>query len=140
MKHIKMLGTCRGTHPCDFSPGDPILIYFAGHGTTADAPDDWTTGSQLMSLIVPYDCDVKDLKHFQVNDMRNRDAKHPVYPIPDRTLGALLHILAEKRGDNIVDPSLLRRLFVLTIKLHRPSYLTAATPVPGHETSRTRAG
>ncbi|KZV74055.1 hypothetical protein PENSPDRAFT_732472 [Peniophora sp. CONT] len=35
--------------------GDPILIYFAGHGCTTKAPKEWRVGTQNISMIVPYD-------------------------------------------------------------------------------------
>ncbi|KZV62932.1 hypothetical protein PENSPDRAFT_641580 [Peniophora sp. CONT] len=77
-------------------PDDPILIFYAGHGATAPAPPGWATGSQKISLLVPHDCLVDD-----------ENGVH-IQPIPDRTLGALLHELAEKtdgtgtaKGDNI---------------------------------------
>lgn len=75
--------------------GDPILIFFAGHGAIAKAPEGWDTAKETISLIMPHDC----LTH---------EAYGPVVqPIPDRTLGALLHNIAEQKdgngkGDNIV--------------------------------------
>ncbi|KZV62929.1 hypothetical protein PENSPDRAFT_657741 [Peniophora sp. CONT] len=70
----------RARRPRSGSEADPILIYFAGHGTKADAPEGWVTSNQQVSLLMPYD---------------------RVDPIPDRTIGALLHQLAEDMGDNI---------------------------------------
>ena len=67
--------------------GDPILIYFAGHGESADTPDSevWKVGSTgKIELLVPYDRDSSTLG------------------IPDRTLAALLSHIAIKKGDNIV--------------------------------------
>ena len=64
--------------------GDPILIFYAGHGSTAPAP------AGEVQLLVPYDnlCDnVKGGK---------------IYGIPDRTLAELLGRLASVKGDNIV--------------------------------------
>ncbi|KZV65120.1 hypothetical protein PENSPDRAFT_756783 [Peniophora sp. CONT] len=74
--------------------GDPILIFFAGHGTTTNAPPGWVTASQKISLIVPHDC----------WDMKSADIR--THAIPDRTIGALLHELAEPesgpgKGNNI---------------------------------------
>ena len=70
--------------------GDPILIYYAGHGGSADTPKGWKVGSSgKIELLVPYD-------H---SSLEEGDPKHG---IPDRTLGALLSHLASKKGDNIV--------------------------------------
>ena len=36
--------------------GDPILIYYAGHGGSADTPKGWKVGSTgKIELLVPYD-------------------------------------------------------------------------------------
>jgi hypothetical protein len=71
--------------------GDPILIYFAGHGTSAAAPPRWHAGGDPIQLIVPYDCCVPD----SATDVL-------VPPIPARTLCALLETLAHAKSDNIV--------------------------------------
>lgn len=68
--------------------GDPILIFFAGHGATAKAPEGWATANQTISLIMPHDSLARDMYGRYVQ------------PIPDRTIGALLHDLAEQEGDN----------------------------------------
>ena len=72
-------------------PGDALFIYYAGHGGTIKAPQDWETGDldNKIQMIVP--CDVGESK----NDSQ-------VTGIPDRTIGALLDGLAEAKGDNIV--------------------------------------
>ncbi|VDB92293.1 unnamed protein product [Peniophora sp. CBMAI 1063] len=75
--------------------GDPFLIYYAGHGTTAEAVEGWVTGSGQISMLVPYD-----------GDTEGSDEDLCVHNIPDRTVGALLHALAESKdgsgkGDNI---------------------------------------
>ena len=70
--------------------GDPILIYYAGHGGSADTPKGWEIGgSGKIELLVPYD-------H---SSLKGGNPKHG---IPDRTLGSLLSHLASKKGDNIV--------------------------------------
>ena len=71
--------------------GDPILIYYAGHGSSADTPKGWEVGSTgKIELLIPYD-------HSSPLDDGN-----PKHGIPDRTFGALLSHLASKKGDNIV--------------------------------------
>ncbi|KAI0309055.1 hypothetical protein OF83DRAFT_1072600 [Amylostereum chailletii] len=71
----------------------PILIYYAGHGSTARAPKNWDTGNGEIQLIVPHDC-TKD-----VDDQASSD--NAIDAIPDRALNVLLQRLAEKKGDNI---------------------------------------
>ena len=51
---------------------DPILIYFAGHGTRAASPPGWKSGSDKISLLVPHDCMVED------------ENGEIIQPIPDR--------------------------------------------------------
>jgi hypothetical protein len=63
--------------------GDPILIYFAGHGSEFSTPE-----SGLMQAIVPQDY------------CKNPGKEVPA--IPDRTIGALIAEIADKKGDNIV--------------------------------------
>lgn len=72
--------------------GDPVLVYFAGHGASAAAPAAWGWKGRLendwISFILPY-------------DFSEHSAK-PVHGIPDRTLGALFQRAADVKGDNIV--------------------------------------
>ncbi|KAI0319916.1 hypothetical protein OF83DRAFT_1020802, partial [Amylostereum chailletii] len=68
----------------------PILIYYAGHGSTASRPDNLSEGEPVMQLIVPSDC---------TDEGSSKGSK--VHAIPDRTLNGLLQILAEAKGDNI---------------------------------------
>jgi hypothetical protein len=72
--------------------GDPILIYYAGHGTEAPAPKRWRWNAPNIQMIVPW-----DFKHTEGPDRL-------IQGIPDRTLGALLTKLADEKGDNIVRP------------------------------------
>ncbi|KZV62928.1 hypothetical protein PENSPDRAFT_230413 [Peniophora sp. CONT] len=69
--------------------GDPILIFFAGHGATAKAPEGWVTANQKISLILPYD------------SLVSRVYGGVIQPIPDRTIGAILHDLAEDEGGSM---------------------------------------
>lgn len=75
--------------------GDPILIYFAGHGASANAPSHWTDmaggRNAKIQLLVPYDYDGET-----------------VQPIADVTLGYLLDKLSKAKGNNIV--SIIHRL------------------------------
>ena len=74
----------------EIEEGDPILIYFAGHGGSADTPKDWEVGSTgKIELLVPY-------------DHSSLEGGNPKHGIPDRTLSALLSQLAIEKGNNIV--------------------------------------
>ena len=81
--------------------GDPILIYYAGHGHSAKTPEDWPNwNTDKIELLVPYDypslvCD-------------------PNFGITDRFFGILLSELKEKKGDNIV-----RQTFILPEFIHQ---------------------
>ncbi|KAA1472305.1 hypothetical protein DENSPDRAFT_897123 [Dentipellis sp. KUC8613] len=68
--------------------GDPIFIFYAGHGSTAKAPDGWEAGGPKIQLICPHD-------HFETVNGRQ------VVGIPDRTLGSLISNIAKEKGDNI---------------------------------------
>jgi hypothetical protein len=87
----------------EIEEGDAILIYFAGHGGSADTPKDWEVGSTgKIELLVPYD-------HSSESSLVGGNPKHG---IPDRTLGALLSHLAIKKGDNIVRQTFILRGFI----------------------------
>ena len=84
---------------------DPILIYYAGHGTEAPAPKQWRWDSPKIQMIVPW-------------DFKHPDGPGPgvIEGIPDRTLGVLLTKLSKEKGDNIVRPP--------SLHLYMPRYLT----------------
>ncbi|RXW14955.1 hypothetical protein EST38_g10900 [Candolleomyces aberdarensis] len=68
---------------------DPILIYYAGHGTEAPAPKRWRWDSPQIQMIAPW-------------DFKRRDGSSRITQgIPDRTLGVLLTKLAAEKGNNI---------------------------------------
>ncbi|EMD37299.1 hypothetical protein CERSUDRAFT_50006 [Gelatoporia subvermispora B] len=70
-------------------PGDAIIIYFAGHGSTVRAPPGWFSGRQTdVEVLCPYDHDAKD--------ERGR-----VAGISDRSLHSMLRDLCVTKGDNI---------------------------------------
>ena len=82
--------------------GDPILIYYAGHGGSTDTPEEWkagNTGKLRTEFLIPYDYSGSSLKDGNVN-------LKLTHGIPDRTLGFLLLQLAGKKGDNIVRQNL----------------------------------
>ena len=95
--------------------GDPILIYFAGHGSEIQS------GEGKMQAIVPQDyCG---------------SLGKEVPAIPDRTIGALIAQIAEKKGDNIVRFLLLTHFGWLT-KYIRLLYSTVVIRVPVHGLGR----
>ncbi|KAG8837877.1 hypothetical protein FRC18_007460 [Serendipita sp. 400] len=65
--------------------GDPILIFYAGHGGTGKHP----TGSTEIQILLSYDTSCED----------NKGRK--ICGVPDRTMGVLLDELAKAKGDNI---------------------------------------
>jgi Caspase domain len=69
--------------------GDPILVFYAGHGSEAGAPKSWEAGDDKIQMLIPHDFGT-------VIDGR------AIQGIPDRTIGTLLSYVAEKCGDNIV--------------------------------------
>ncbi|VDC04231.1 unnamed protein product [Peniophora sp. CBMAI 1063] len=66
---------------------DPILIYYAGHGSSLPRPPGWPTRSQHIQCLSPSNARVEDGKVVGV--------------ITDRAFGALLQDLAKAKGDNI---------------------------------------
>ena len=70
--------------------GDPILIFYAGHGSTAPTPKDWESGGPTIQLLFPHDY------------LCENENGQKVHGIPDRTLCVLLGRLASAKGDNIV--------------------------------------
>jgi len=77
----------------EIKEGDPIFIFFAGHGSQKSPHPGWGLGGRnvRIEVILPYDCGA-------VN------GEHPkgVEPIPDHTIGILIDEIAEKKGTNIV--------------------------------------
>ena len=77
---------------------DPIVIYFAGHGTLIPG----SNGGQgaKIQAICPQDVEMED------------KSDRTIFPIPDYLLASLINQLSRKRGNNIVGH------FVDTIRLH----------------------
>jgi hypothetical protein len=80
--------------------GDPILIFFAGHGAETDAPVGWEAGGPKIQMILPQNY--------------SADAGQEVHGIPDRVVGALLNELAREKDNNIVRRNMLhiRRIYL----------------------------
>ena len=84
--------------------GDPILIYYAGHGSVAMSHPNWhhaakggdnqSAGRSLIEVLLPHD----------VYTPCEAPLDQQVQPIPDTTMKRLMRELAQK-SDNIVRPS-----------------------------------
>ena len=69
--------------------GDSIIIYFAGHGSSAVAPDDWQYGRPLhVDILCSYD-----------HGTRVRGNRVP--GLTDWSMQAMINELSEAKGDNI---------------------------------------
>jgi hypothetical protein len=68
--------------------GDPIVVFFAGHGSTVHAPPHWSTGGSLIQMLIPYDFD-------------STSAENDAQGFFDLTSAALLSEIARAKGDNI---------------------------------------
>jgi hypothetical protein len=101
--------------------GDPILIFFAGHGSTAPTPKAWEIGGRTIQLLLPHDY------------LCENEKGQKIHGIPDRTMYVLLERLASEKGDNIV------RLIILALFFYH--HLTLFQTVIfdcGHSGSGTR--
>lgn len=101
----------------EINPGEPILIYFAGHGGQTPAPKEWPTEGGMIQCLLPQDVD-KDSQGQIINI------------IPDFVVAGLLAELAEVKGNNIVCSSTLfgqTEVLDADLWVHaRLSFLTAA--------------
>ncbi|KAF8607151.1 hypothetical protein BDV93DRAFT_552894 [Ceratobasidium sp. AG-I] len=72
--------------------GDPILVYYAGHGELKKVSDEWKArySADVIQFIFP--CDY---------NMEIPESKEVVSCIPDWTIAVLLNELAAVKGDNI---------------------------------------
>ncbi|KAG8825466.1 hypothetical protein FRC17_008638 [Serendipita sp. 399] len=72
---------------------DPILIFFAGHGREAPAPEGWGAHRARLQMIVPHDYGTQILDEGKPSKME---------AIPDRSINILLRNVANAKGNNIV--------------------------------------
>ncbi|KAH9979028.1 hypothetical protein BGW80DRAFT_1435319 [Lactifluus volemus] len=69
--------------------GDAIIIYFAGHGSSAIAPDEWQNSNSLrVEMLCPYD-----------HGTRSRGGR--ITGLTDWSVHAMLMELSESKGDNV---------------------------------------
>ncbi|KAI0309849.1 caspase domain-containing protein [Amylostereum chailletii] len=78
------------THP-DIKKGDPILVFYAGHGSEAVPPKGWSAGgwNKKIQMLAPYDF------------IPSTVCSELGQGIPDITLSILLSDIAKVKGDNI---------------------------------------
>jgi len=67
--------------------GDPIVVFFAGHGSEAEAPAGWEAEGRKIQMILPQNY--------------SSEEGNEVHGITDRSLGVLLSDLAKVKGNNI---------------------------------------
>ncbi|VDB87809.1 unnamed protein product [Peniophora sp. CBMAI 1063] len=67
--------------------GDPILIYYAGHGSKLRKPADWPSAETHIQCLTPHDARIA--------------GDHVDGVVLDLTFGAVLHRLADAKGNNI---------------------------------------
>ena len=82
---------------------DIILVFYAGHGDSVEAPG-WNTDGRKVETICPYDVTAFSEQTRRLLEVGDAHAVPPTYGIPDRTINALLRQLAKNKGDNIVRP------------------------------------
>lgn len=103
--------------------GDPILIYFAGHGTRGEkvsseiktagnTNSDDTTGMRGGSPSTKMSAMIEMICPSDIGSSAN-PLREPVYGIPDTTLAEILNEIALEKGNNIVR-------HVCSIVLERP--------------------
>jgi Caspase domain len=74
--------------------GDPIFIFYAGHGGQKVPHPDWKEPNEKIEVIIPYDC---------TDDSDNQTPATGFVPsIPDITIAALINEIAREKGNNIV--------------------------------------
>lgn len=68
--------------------GDPILIFYSGHGGTGNAPVGWEAGSPEIQILLSHDAGCEENGRV-------------ICGVPDRTMGVLLEQIAKEKGNNI---------------------------------------
>lgn len=95
----------------DIKTGDAILIFYAGHGSEAAAPEGWPARGSEIQMLLPYDFSPT------TSSEPERQGLH------DITFGALLSRLAERKGNNIVG------LYILILRVFGVTWFHVAQTV-----------
>lgn len=74
--------------------GDPIVIFYAGHGGQGKPPPGWPAGNKRIQYILSY--------NFTYDHVSNTCANE----VKDFEIGEILEGIAKEKGDNIVSPTL----------------------------------
>ncbi|KIM26236.1 hypothetical protein M408DRAFT_25453 [Serendipita vermifera MAFF 305830] len=98
--------------------GNPILIYFAGHGGEQKKPEKWKINGSVVQILVPHD-------YGKSGDQSS------VQGIPDITLNTLLEQLAKEKGDNIT--------VILDCCYSSPKILDVSAPFQDRDCRQTRS-
>jgi hypothetical protein len=98
--------------------GDPIVIFYAGHGAEAPSPPGWSTYGKIQ-MLVPV-----DFVPEATGDKKRGQG------VLDVKLGHLLQQLAEKKGDNIVRDLSFISLFDINMTKTSRSYSIVVTLAP----------
>ncbi|KAF8580650.1 hypothetical protein K439DRAFT_1356446 [Ramaria rubella] len=70
--------------------GDPILIYFAGHGCQLPIPKGWETGG------------AQHIQGIYAQDSQSHpSSEHAIFPVPDLTITSCLNSLSDMKDNNI---------------------------------------
>ena len=89
-------------HNCDIRSQDPILIYYAGHGSQAKPPPDWSISTDWVQMLIPHDFKSKG----------STDVRGQGQGIFDLDISKILSEVAENKSDNIVShPAPVRIIF-----------------------------
>ena len=108
--------------------GDPIFIFYAGHGGQKTPHPDWGEPNEKIEVIVPYDC---------TDDSDEETPPSGFVPsIPDITIAALINEIAREKGNNIVS-ALGRPLILILIQIVRNKTVVFDSC---HSASGTRSG
>ena len=89
-------------HSSNIVKEEPIVIFYAGHGTRGCAPRSWGAEDNQFEGLCPCDITQPVMERPPQEKGTQTDDCRMVYAIPDRTFNSLMQHLAHEKGDNIV--------------------------------------
>lgn len=95
-------------------PLDPIVVYYAGHGSEVDTPSGLKNNGSKTQCVVPWDVGMLD------------DSGVVIGPIPDYITAAGLYAIAEQKGNNLVSAATSHYIILDIHFKYRQSSLIAA--------------